>query len=134
MMPPSQFPIGPPSGGMPGMPGMLPKEEAPVMIDNLESVIDYGNVECLNADPKTPVTNALKQDNEHIVLKYLIINSGVDLIQILSSSLISPLCQLLDFTIFASRLIMMVNRINVICRNWTEVGKAFCEPCFNGLQ
>ena len=71
MFPPSQFPSRPPMGGMGGMPGMsMPKEEAPVAIENLEPQIEYSNLECLNIDPKTPVTNALKQDTAALVVKY----------------------------------------------------------------
>ena len=70
MLPPTQFPVRPPmGGGMPGMPGMMPKEEPPMKIENIESLIDYSNLECLNVDPKTPPTNALKQDNDSLVLK-----------------------------------------------------------------
>ncbi len=61
--------MGPPAGGA-ALPGMaMPKEDGPVTIENLEAVIDYGNLECLNIDPKTPVTNALKQDNPALVLR-----------------------------------------------------------------
>ena len=70
MLPPSEFPMGPPSGGMGGMHGLgaMTKEE-PTKIDNLESQIDFSNIECLNFDPKTPVNNALKQDTAALVLR-----------------------------------------------------------------
>lgn len=63
------MPIRPTPGGMPAHMGELPKEEGPIKIDNLEPLFDYVNLECLNADPKTPLTNALKQDNDILVVK-----------------------------------------------------------------
>nr|ABR27268.1 unknown [Nyctotherus ovalis] len=57
-----QFPIR-----MPG--GMAPKEEPPATIDNLDPMIDYANLECLNIDSSTPVTNALKQNSDSLVIQ-----------------------------------------------------------------
>ena len=49
--------------------GMAPKEEPPTTIDNLDPMIDYGNLECLNLDSSTPVTNALKQNSDSLVIQ-----------------------------------------------------------------